>query len=123
MRLRASVDMRYANAYIFGVFFYERGAAVGLLVPYVNGEMMQLHVDEVSDSSFCKMFTLPCSPMARDGAQRIFSSYNDIVDACQIAWNKMTAEKGRITSLPTFRIYNVRIFSFLGITPPCVTER
>lgn len=35
-------------------------------------------------------------------SQRIFSSYNDIVDACQIAWNKMTAEKGRIKSLTNF---------------------
>ena len=47
-RLRAPVDTRYANAYIFGAFCPERDVAVGLILPYVNSEMMQLHLDEIS---------------------------------------------------------------------------
>ncbi len=35
-------------------------------------------------------------------SQRIFSSYNDIVDACQVTRNRVTEEKGRIKSLTNF---------------------
>ena len=34
-------------------------------------------------------------------AGRIFDSYGDIVDACCSAWNALTAETGRITSIAT----------------------
>ena len=35
-------------------------------------------------------------------SQRVFDSYNDIVDVCQTAWDKITAEKGRVKSLTNF---------------------
>jgi hypothetical protein len=34
-------------------------------------------------------------------AGRIFDTYDDIVDACCIAWNALTSETGRITSIST----------------------
>ena len=42
------IDTRYKNAYIFGAFCPERDTAVGLVLPWVNTEMMQLHLDEIS---------------------------------------------------------------------------
>ncbi len=47
-RPRAPVDTRYANAYIFGAFCPARDTAVGLILPHVNHEMMQLHLDEIA---------------------------------------------------------------------------
>lgn len=111
-----------------------------MILPYVNSEMMQLHLDEISGQlpqnvhaamladgagwhiaaalKVPENITIikipPYSPELNPAekpwqylkdnylSQRIFSSYNDIVDACQIAWNKMTAEKGRIKSLTNF---------------------
>lgn len=140
IRLRAPVDTRYANAYIFGTFCPERDAAVGLILPYVNSEMMQLHLDEISAQlpqnvhaamladgagwhianalNIPKNITIikipPYSPELNPAekpwqylkdnylSQRIFSSYNDIVDACQVTRNRVTEEKGRIKSLTNF---------------------
>lgn len=36
----------------------------------------------------------------------VLNSYEDILDACQHAWNKMTLEQGRITSLTNFPYLN-----------------
>ena len=47
--MRAPIDTRYKNAYIFGAFCPSRDAAVGLILPTVNTEMMQMHLDEISD--------------------------------------------------------------------------
>lgn len=35
-------------------------------------------------------------------SNRIFDSYEEIVDACETAWNKLLAEAGRIKSLTNF---------------------
>src|SRR5208282_3752703 len=48
IRLRAPIDTRYKNAYIFGAFCPARDVAVGLILPTVNTEMMQMHLDEIS---------------------------------------------------------------------------
>lgn len=42
------IDTRYQNAYIFGAFCPERDTAVGLVLPWVNTEMMQMHLDEIA---------------------------------------------------------------------------
>jgi len=140
IRLRAPVDTRYANAYVFGAFCPARDVAVGLILPYVNSAMMQLHLDEISDQlpqnvhaamladgagwhiagalNVPENITIiripPYSPELNPAekpwqylkdnylSQRVFDSYNDIVDACQMAWNKMTSEKGRVKSLTNF---------------------
>lgn len=36
-------------------------------------------------------------------SHRVFNAYDDILDACQHAWNSMIAETGRINSLTTMR--------------------
>jgi hypothetical protein len=43
------VDTRHANAYLFGAFCPARDTGVALVLPTANTEMMQLHVNEISE--------------------------------------------------------------------------
>jgi hypothetical protein len=126
IRLRSPVDTKYT--------------AVGLILPQVNTEAMQLHLDEVSSQlpedvhaamladgagwhtaaklTIPQNITIikipPYSPelnpaekpwqYVKDNSlsNRLFKSYEDILDACQTAWNNLLAEKGRIKSLTNF---------------------
>ncbi len=47
-RPRAPRDTRYKWSYIFGAACPGRGTAAGLILPYVNAEAMQLHLDEIA---------------------------------------------------------------------------
>jgi hypothetical protein len=47
-RPRAPRDRRYAWAYIFGAICPERGAGAALVLPFVNADAMQRHLDEIS---------------------------------------------------------------------------
>ena len=47
-RPRAPRDTRYKWSYIFGAACPARGAAAGLIVPYVNVEAMGLHLNEIA---------------------------------------------------------------------------
>ena len=42
------IDTRYENMYIYGAFCPERDLACGLILPYANTEMMQLHLNEIT---------------------------------------------------------------------------
>lgn len=131
------IDNRYKNAYIFGAFCPQRDVAVGLILPLVNTEMMQLHLDEISwqlpenvhaalivdgagwhrsdalrvpenitlirippNSPECNTAEKPWQ-FLKDNflSHQIFQSYQDIIDACNHAWNTLVNEPGRIQSL------------------------
>ena len=47
-RPRQPADQRYANAYLFGAICPAKGKGAALALPYVDTEMMQLHLDEIS---------------------------------------------------------------------------
>lgn len=47
-RPRAPRDTRYKWSYIFGAACPARGAAAGLILPYVNAEAMGLHLEEIA---------------------------------------------------------------------------
>ncbi len=47
---RQHADQRYANAYLFGAICPAKGKGAALALPYVDTEMMQLHLDETSRS-------------------------------------------------------------------------
>lgn len=49
-RPRAPRDTRYQWAYLFGAVCPARGAAAGLVVPFVNTEAMNAHLAEISRS-------------------------------------------------------------------------
>lgn len=41
-------DQRYASAYLFGAVCPARGVGAGLVLPFANGAMMNLHLTEIS---------------------------------------------------------------------------
>ena len=47
-RPRAPRDTRYKWSYIFGAACPARGTAAGLILPYVNAEAMNLHLNEIA---------------------------------------------------------------------------
>ena len=47
-RPRQPADQRYDNAYLFGAICPARGVGAALALPYADAEMMQLHLDEIS---------------------------------------------------------------------------
>jgi len=47
-RPRAPRDRRYGWAYLFGAVCPERAVGAGLVLPYVNAEAMNLHLQEIS---------------------------------------------------------------------------
>jgi hypothetical protein len=55
-------------------------------------------------AAFCT-FSLPCCPwhFVHDNrlSKRVFKSYDDIVDHCCEAWNKLTAQLWRVMSIGT----------------------
>jgi len=61
-RPRAPRDRRYGWAYLFGAVCPERATGAGLVLPFVNAEAMNLHLQEIS-----RYVTpgRPCRPGAR----------------------------------------------------------
>jgi transposase len=137
-RPRAPRDQRYDWAYIFGAVCPARGIGAALVLPYVNTEAMNLHLQEISSQVSpgahavltCdgagwhqaggklrlpdNISLLPLPPYSPELnpvenvwqflrqnylANRVFDSYDAIVDACCDAWNALTAQPERITSI------------------------
>ena len=134
------IDTRYKNAYIFGAFCPSRDTAVGLILPTVNTEMMQMHLDEISAQLPAHIhaamlvdgagwhisdemripenittITIPPRSPELNPAEKpwqylkdnflsnlVLNSYQEILEACNHAWNQMTNEQGRIKSLTNF---------------------
>ena len=137
-RPAAPRDQRYGWAYLFGAICPARGTGCGLVLPFVNAEMMNLHLAEISTSvaagahailimdgagwhqtgdklrvpSYITLLHLPpyspeLNPVENVWAflrgnklsNRVFHSYEAILDACCEAWNWLVAQPERITSI------------------------
>ncbi len=139
-RPRAPRDQRYDWAYLFGAVCPARDAGAALVLPVADGEMMNLHLAEISRNvtpgshavllldgagwhqagsklnvphniSLLKLpaYSPELNPVENiwqylrqnQLSNRVFESYDAIVDACCEAWNALTAEPGRIQSIAT----------------------
>ena len=114
-RPRARRDTRYEWAYLFGAVCPERGVGAALVLPQVNAEAMNLHLEEIGRSIAPNNVTLICLPpyapelnpvenvweflRANNLALRIYETYDAIVDACCTAWNSLIATPARLTSI------------------------
>lgn len=130
-------DQRYGNAYLFGAICPARGVGAALALPFVDTDMMQLHIDEIAlhvsrdahavllldragwhatgNLRWPKNITpilLPSrSPELNPVEQvwqflranylsnRVFDTYDDIIDAACNAWNRLIAQPAIITSI------------------------
>ena len=129
-RPAAPRDRRYAWAYMFGAVCPARGIGAALVLPFANAEMMNLHRHEISltidgagwhqtgdklcvPDNITLLHLPPCSPKlhpvenvraylrSNKPSNRIFDTYDTIVDACCDAWNRLAAQPERITSIGT----------------------
>jgi transposase len=136
-RPRLPADQRYKNAYLFGAICPKRGIGAGLMLPVVNTQAMQLHLDQISrhiarkahgvvlmdragwhTSSDLKVprnltiILLPSRspelnpvenvwqyPRANWLSNRVFETYDDILDAGCEAWNNLTDHPEKITTI------------------------
>src|SRR3954452_19137026 len=127
-------------SFIFGAVCPARGIGAALVLPYVNTEAMNLHLQEISSQvspSAHAVLTcdgagwhqaggklrlpdnvslLPLPPYSPELnpvenvwqflrqnqlSNRVFESYDAIVDACCTAWNALIDDPARITSIAT----------------------
>lgn len=138
-RLSLPADQRYGNAYLYGAICPKRGvgAGAGLVLPHVNTEAMQMHLDEISrhvaprahgvvlmDRAGCHTTNKLCVPdnltiillpsrspelnpvenvwqYLRQNwlSNRVFATYDDIIDAACDAWNNLIARPNAIISI------------------------
>jgi transposase len=137
-RPRAPRDQRYDWAYIFGAVCPARGIGVGLILPEVNTEAMNLHLAEISrhvspgahavivldgagwhqpGGALLVPENISLLPLPRYSPElnpvenvweflkqnflsnRVFATYEAIVDACCKAWNALIAMPERIRSI------------------------
>jgi putative transposase len=139
-RPAAPKDVRYEWAYLFGAVCPGRGVGAGLVLPYANAEMMNLHLAELSrqvtpgahailvldgagwhqqggrlrvPDNISLLHLPPYSPELNPVenvwqylrqnylSNRVFATYDAIVDACCNAWNALMAAPHRIRSIAT----------------------
>jgi hypothetical protein len=118
-RPSAPHDQRTASTYIFGAICPLHGKAAGLVLPWCNTEAMLHQLRAISDPVApgfhpSNIIIVPLPPKCpelnpqenvwqfmRDNwlSNRVFTSYDAIVDHCCDAWNKLTAEPWTIMSL------------------------
>jgi DDE superfamily endonuclease len=133
-------DQRHGSVYLFGAVCPDRGVGAALVLPTVNAEAMNLHLEEISQYvrpgahailildgagwhqtggrlSVPENITLvPLPPYAPELnpvenvwgflrqnilSNRVWDTYDAIVDACCSAWNSLIATPDRITSIAT----------------------
>lgn len=91
-------------------------------MPYANAEAMQKHLEEISRSIAAKahgVIIMDGAGWHKSGAlkvpknlsilflrqtylsNRVFENWEEIVDACCDAWNRLTTDTGRIKSIAT----------------------
>ncbi|MDF2370670.1 MAG: IS630 family transposase [Rhizobiaceae bacterium] len=136
-RPRQPADQRYQNAYLFGAICPAKGKAAALMLPYANGQAMQMHLDEISrhvartahavllmdragwhttgqlkvPENITILLLPPRSPelnpveniwqyMRQNWlSNRVFETYDAIIDAGCEAWNKLLKQPEIITSI------------------------
>jgi len=131
-------DQRHGSVYLFGAVCPDRGAGAALVLPTVNAEAMNLHLDEISQCvrpgahavlildgagwhqtggrlNVPENITLmPLPPYAPELnpvenvweflrqnllSNRVWETYEAIIEACCSAWNSLIATPNRITSI------------------------
>lgn len=134
-RPRLPRDQRYSYAYLYGAVCPERDCGAALVLPAVNIDMMNLHLEEISrqvqpghhavlildgapwhdergrllvPDNISLLKLPPYSPELNPAENiwqylrqthlnnRVFQTYEHIVDACCWAWNAFTAIPGKI---------------------------
>ena len=128
-RPRAIHDQRTQSTYLFGAVCPERGAGAALVLPACNTGAMQLHLDEIateshprrtrrshSRSSWMARRQRPQGSPPREPelnpqeniwqfmranwlSNRIFKSFDEIVDHCCYAWNTLIDQPWKIMSI------------------------
>jgi hypothetical protein len=83
-------DQRTAFTYIFGAVCPKEGKGAALILPTCNTEAMNLHLVEIAAT---------VAPGAHGLSNRVFKSYDDLVDHCCVAWNKLVNQPWRIMSI------------------------
>ncbi len=114
-------DQRRSSAWIFGAICPAEGKGAGIVMPRCNSEAMSMHLEEIAfhvapgahavlllDQAGWPWFGCPeLNPVEnvwqfmRDNwlSNRIFKSYEDIVDHCCFAWNRLVDQPWLIMSL------------------------
>jgi transposase len=127
-RPSAPRDQRTASTYIFGAVCPHEGKGAALILPACNTEAMNLHLAEIAKTvapnahavllvdqagwHLSTRLVLPpkCPELnpvenvwqfLRDNwpSNRIFKSYDDLLDQCCAAWNKLVDQPWRIMSI------------------------
>jgi transposase len=136
-RPRAIKQGGFLSAYIFAAVCPKTGLSSAVIMPEVNGKMMQIHLDMISKEiepgrhavivtdrapwhtttkikiphNISLLFLPPYSPelngvekiwdfmRQHELANRAFNSYDEIEEACCVAWKAIINEPGRITSI------------------------
>jgi hypothetical protein len=114
-RPSAPKDQRTASAYIFGAICPKNGKGAALVMPRCNTEAMNLHLAEIATQIAPPNITLIPLPakcpelntqeniwqFMRDNwlSNRIFKSFDDIVNHCCDAWNRLINQPWRIMSI------------------------
>ncbi len=121
-RPRTAHDQRTQSTYLFGAVCPELGTGAALVLPFCNSEAMQLHLDEIATKVSpgahavvildqagwhgAKELKVPHSQeniwqfMRQNWlSNRVFKSYDDIVDHCCYAWNTLIDQPWKIMSI------------------------
>jgi hypothetical protein len=104
-RPSAPRDQRTASTYIFGAICPKEGKGAALILPACNTEAMNLHLTEIA-KPFHQDPTPSFLSIRPDGicrhdwlSNRVFKSYDDIVDHCCYPWNTLLDRPWKIMSI------------------------
>jgi hypothetical protein len=128
-RPRQPKDQRYQSLYLFGAICPARGTGAALVLPWANTQAMQAHLWEISrnvapsahavllldragwhttrELKIPKNITLlflpsrspELNPVETYLSNRVFQTYEDILDAACETWNRLVDQPWRIMSI------------------------
>src|ERR1700692_1235991 len=106
-RPSAPRDQRTASTYIFGAVCPKEGKGAALILPTCNTEAMNLHLVEIAATVALPPKSPELNPVEniwqfmRDNwlSNRVFKSYDDLVDHCCEGWNNLVDQPWRIMSI------------------------
>src|ERR1700680_1832391 len=111
-RPMAPKDLGFVSAYLFGAVCPSQGKAAALIMPICNTAAMNHHLCEISsqvaaDAHAVVILDGASWPVERIWhylrshwlANSVFRSLADIMDACEMAWNRFATNTGLVRSL------------------------